>query len=205
MTAKTTRVCMVLVAVVAVLALPAFAQFNDVYQVNYFSNNNGPASNPDQFVRIINTGQVGSPIDSATAHGTICADIYVFDANQEMLECCSCPVTANGLLSLSVGTQLTQRTLTQVTPTTGVIKIVGDAGPAPSVCTATNIVNPIPGALRAFGTHVQPGGQITETAFQVAPLRTGPGSEADFLGMACSFVIYLGSGRGQCLCPNTPA
>ena len=201
---KTTRVCLVLVAIIAALSLPAMAQVNDVYQVNYFSNNAGPTSNPDQFVRIINTGQIGSPIDSATAHGTICADIYVFDANQEMLECCSCPISANGLLSLSVGRQLAASPLTNVNPTSGVIKIVADAGAAPAVCTATTIVNPVVGGLRAFGTHVQLGGQITETVFQVAPLRTGPGTEGDFLGMACSFVLYLGSGRGQCSCGAQP-
>jgi hypothetical protein len=192
---------MVLVAIIAMLALPAFAQLNDVYQVNYFSNNHGATSSPEQYVRIINTGQIGSPIDSLTAHGTICASIYVFDANQEMLECCSCPISANGLLSLRVGRDLTSGPLTGVTPLTGVIKIVADQGAAPAVCSATNIVSPVPGGLRAFGTHVQDASQITETAFQVAPLPTGPGTERDFLGMACSFVMYLGSGKGQCSCP----
>jgi hypothetical protein len=151
-------------------------------------------------VRIINTGQIGSPIDPATNFGQVCANIYVFDANQEMISCCSCPITANGLLELSVNNQLLSNTLTTQVPRDGVIKIVADRG-----CNAFSIGQPVGSGLRAFATHLPFGALgpvgttniFTETEFQTAPLQD---PEAGFLGNACSFVQYLGSGRGTCFC-----
>jgi len=195
---KATRLLCIaaLVALTVALATPSFAQVvaTDAYQVNYYANN---GAGLDQSVRIINTGQTGSPISSD--HGRLCADIYVFDQNQEMLECCSCPITANGLLTLSVATDLTASVLTNVPAPTGVIKIVADQNAAAGArCTnaAQQIVAPVNGGLRAFGTHNQIVG-LTETLFQPAPLTN---TEQAFLGNACSFVIYLGSGRGACRC-----
>src|ERR1700759_1801855 len=100
-----------------------FAQgINDVYEVNYFT---GRTTNVDSTVRIINTGQQGTPISSG--HGTVCADIYVFDNTQEMLECCACPITANGLLELSLQNNLLQNPLTGFPgPNSGVVKVVSD-------------------------------------------------------------------------------
>jgi len=200
-----------LVALTLVLASSVAAQVvaSDAYQVAYFSQ--GGFGN---FVNIINTGQVGSPIDRATNSGTVCADIYAFDANQEMVSCCSCPITANGLLRREVLVDLTDSglVLTAFPVTTGVIKVVADL-PA-GACNPTQITSPVNGALRAFmlngqgfATVIQtPGGPIlaigpgpsTETQFQPAPLTQ---TEQAFLGNACSFVLYLGSGRGLCRCP----
>ncbi|MBV9086216.1 MAG: hypothetical protein JOY79_01915, partial [Acidobacteriaceae bacterium] len=98
----------------------AFAQSADgVYSVTYFDNNvlNGPF---DATVRIINPGVTGSPRSSD--QGTLCANLYIFDDQQEMVECCSCSITANGLLTMSVQ-DLTENPLT-VVPYRGVIKLV---------------------------------------------------------------------------------
>ena len=193
-------------AVVAVMFLGTmmFAQgINDVYQVNYFSNNLSPY---DQHVRIINTGQQGTPI--STGHGTVCADVYSFDNTQEMLECCSCPITANGIIELSLHNDLMQNPLTGIasTPNSGVIKIVSDNR---ANCNETSPV-PVPN-VRAWGTHiqrpwsnnqVQNGLVVTETEFLQAPLQA---DELSFLGQACSFVQYLGSGKGVCRCGNSPS
>jgi len=186
-----------LVVLMVALATPSFAQVvaNDAYQVNYYSGSDGS-------VRVINTGQTGSPISSD--HGTICADVYVFDSNQEMLNCCGCRVTANGLLTFDVRTQLLFRTLTTVVPAEGVIKIVSARTAAGNTCDPTNIVTPVESGLRAFGTHPQtvpPNivAGLTETLFQTAPLTN---TEQAFLGNACSFVLYLGSGQGRCVCPT---
>ena len=168
----------------------------NAYQVNYYSN----ATRQDQQVRIVNTGQVGSPIDTASGHGNVCADIYVFDANQEMIECCSCPITANGMLTLSLQNQLVGNPLTGVPADTGVVKIVSDGATAGNACDPQSITAPVNAAFRAFGTHAQ-AGAVTETLFLPAPLTT---QEANFLGLACSFVNYLGSGRGVCSCSARP-
>jgi hypothetical protein len=188
---KTTKLLCVsaLVVLLVALATPSFAQVvaNDSYQVNYYSGGDGT-------LRVINTGQIGSPIDTATNHGKVCADIYVFDSNQEMLECCSCAITANGLLT-EPSVALLSNPLTGVPPTTGVIKIVADNQPG-TKCDPRTIINPVESGLRAWETHPQ-GAALTETVFANAPLTN---TEQSFLGQACSFVLYLGSGKGSCVC-----
>jgi hypothetical protein len=173
----------------------AFAQTeSSVYQVNYYSNRNNSAL-ADSVVRVINPGVVGTPI--SPDHGTICADIYVFDSTQEMLECCSCPITANGILELSLLNDLMQNPLTGFpAPNSGVIKIVSDTG---ANCNEL-APQPIP-TLIGYASHVQQpiAGTFvtTEDEFQPAILTQ---DELAFLGQACSFVQYLGSGKGVCQC-----
>jgi len=170
------------------------AQISDVYWVNYYSNRlaNGTF---DQTVRIVNPGEQGSPLSGT--HGNICADIYVFDSNQEMIECCNCKFSANALLTLSVNNNLTQNPLQGFPPPTdGVIKIVSDNQ---ANCDATSPV-PVPD-IRAWASHLQrPTGTTlvtTEDEFLNAPLQQ---DELSFLGQACSFVLFLGSGKGSCTC-----
>jgi len=185
-----------LVLIIVGLASFAAAQgISDVYQVNYFSHRSSSPEAYDQTVRIINPGEQGTPISAK--HGTVCADIYVFDDNQEMSECCSCPITANGLLTLSVNWDLTSNPLTGWPPPyNGVIKIVSDNQ---ANCDPTSPV-PTPD-LRAWATHLQrPDGSYlvtTEEEFAGAALQQ---DELSFLGQACSFVQFLGSGKGVCSC-----
>jgi len=178
-------------ALTMMVSTGAFAQTNDVYWVNYFSNhdNKGWA---DATLRIINPGEQGTPL--SPGEGAVCADIYVFNNDQEMVECCRCPITADGIIELSVDGALTHNPLTSVAPSLGVIKLVSDG--------ACNEQSPVPAPdLRAYATHVQQyiadDFGITEDEFLAAPLTTG---ELGFLGQACSFVQYLGSGKGLCTC-----
>ena len=189
-----------LVVLLVVLAAPSFGQVvaNDGYQLNYYSA--PPGGVADGTLRIINTGQIGSPIDVATNHGKVCADIYVFDANQEMLACCSCPITANGLLTLGAK-ELFSDGLTGIPFTNGVIKVVADNQPG-TKCDPTTIINPVNAGLRSWETHLQAAAAITETESASAPLTN---TEQAFLGQACSFVLYLGSGQGRCFCPKFAA
>jgi hypothetical protein len=147
-------------------------------------------------VRVINTGTNGDPLDSD--QGIVCANIYMFDHQQEMLECCSCPLTANDLLTLSVNNHLMQNPLTGFpAPNEGVIKIVSDYK---SKCNA-EVLNYPKYQLVAFASHLQQpvNGTFvtTETAFTAGALGY---QEKDFLGLACSFVRFLGSGKGRCDC-----
>ena len=198
---------MLLFAVVALaLGVTAVAQdspaFWDVYQLNYFSNRNNSAG-ADSVTRIVNPGTQGTPI--GPDHGTICADIYMFDSTQEMLECCHCPITANGVLQLSLLNDLMQDPLTGFpAPNDGVIKIVSDDG--------ANCNEQAPRPVRkllAWQTHIQEPTTgtfvTTEDHFLEAPLtytRDSHTGELDFLGQACSFVQYLGSGKGVCNCAD---
>jgi len=175
----------------------AFGQVQDVYQTTYFDTNLSSDAY-DATIRIINPGLTGSPFSGA--QGTLCASIFVFDADETMAECCSCPVTANGLLTLSVQS-LTENPLT-VTPFRGVIKLVSSI-PTP-LCDPT-VLTPTPD-LRAFATHLHRSENykyfVTEEEFAPSPLGT---SELSDLGKICAFLRYLGTGRGRCdyVCEQT--
>src|SRR5580658_10716662 len=96
---KTLSVALVIAGLITVGAGIASAQ--DVFKVNYFSNNAAPA--PDATVRIDNPG---------LTYGNLCAMIYVFDADQQLSECCGCLERHNGLRTLSVHSDLTSNPLT---------------------------------------------------------------------------------------------
>jgi hypothetical protein len=164
------------------------AQTTDVYKVNYFSNNAAPA--PDATVRIDNPG---------LTYGNLCAMIYVFDADQQLSECCGCVETHNGLRTLSVRRDLTSNPLTGRVSTNGVIKVVS-AAVNNSPCDPTSNVTPTPN-LRVWNTHIQnPVGAafpITETESSNSTLGA---TELANLQAQCAFINILGSGQGICSC-----
>ncbi len=160
----------------------------DVYRLNYFSNNAAPA--PDATVRIDNPG---------LTYGNLCAMVYVFDADQQLSECCGCVETHNGLRTISVRSNLTSNPLTGVVSRNGVIKIVS-AAVNNSPCDPTSNVKPTPN-LRVWVTHIQnPVGTsypITETESSDSTLGA---TELANLQAQCAFVNILGSGHGICSC-----
>jgi hypothetical protein len=61
----------------------------------------------DAIIRLINpNGAANTSLQGAAAQ-PVCAMIYVFDDDEEMLECCGCPVTSAGLDTFSVEFNLT--------------------------------------------------------------------------------------------------
>ena len=193
----------VLVALLALAAIPSVAQTGS-YLVDYFSNNTGPGGVADQQVRLVNYGAAGTPL--TTPAGDVCANVYVFDANQEMVACCSCRITPNGLLRLSVANHLTWNPVTSVVPANGDIKIVSTAAVGSAGCTPLSYNGGILDSIVGFGTHLQqsggtaPGTFITETNI---PWATLSAAENGFLTQGCQFARYLGSGKGVCTCPAT--
>ena len=127
--------------------LPPGDPFVDVYTVDYYSNAHTTGA-PDATVRVINPGTTSKSTSEAA---DLCALIYVFDANQEMSECCGCKITANQLLTISVNNNLTSNPLLGSLLHTGVIKIVSSVLASP--CDPTKIT-PTP-TLRAWATHIQ--------------------------------------------------
>jgi len=180
-------VAVTLVAALAVLVGTASAQTAppaDTLKVDYFSNANTSGA-PDGTVRILNPG---------TSGGNLCADIFVFDTDEELSECCSCKITPDGLLTLSVDTDLTHDPLTGVVLSTGVIKIVSSLTKA-GLCPLPTVSVPAAG-LRAWTTHIQGSSfSITETASQDATLST---KEQNTLQSQCNAISKVGSGRGVC-------
>lgn len=184
--------CKTLLVAAAVVGLGIIgagaASAQDVYKVNYFSNNAAPA--PDATVRIDNPG---------LTYGNLCAMIYVFDADQQLSECCGCVETHNGLRTLSVRGNLTSNPLTGVVSRNGVIKIVS-AAVNNSPCDPTSNVSP-KANLRAWVTHVQ---NAVGTAFPITETESSDSTlgatELANLQAQCAFVNILGSGQGICSC-----
>jgi hypothetical protein len=184
--------CKTLLVAVAIVGLAIIgagaASAQDVYKINYFSNNAAPA--PDATVRISNPG---------LTYGNLCAMIYVFDADQQLTECCGCVETHNGLRTLSVRSNLTSNPLTGVVSRNGVIKVVS-AAVNNSPCDPTSNVSP-KANLRAWVTHIQnPVGTafpITETESSDSTLGA---TELANLQAQCAFLNILGSGHGICTC-----
>jgi hypothetical protein len=178
-------VCTLALTLCAVYA--AAVEPADTLKVDYFANAN-TAGAPDATLRLTNTG---------TSSGNICADIFVYDSSQELSECCSCLITPNGLLTLSVNKALTANPLTGVTLNTGTVSIVsaktvGGACPLP-----TSAIAPTPG-IRSWATHIQNSNfTITEGNSQDTTLSVG---ELGVLQNDCYAVNLIGSGKGQCSC-----
>ena len=182
------RTLPVLVLAMLVLGFTTGAMAQDVYRLNYFSNNAAPA--PDATVRIDNPG---------LTYGNLCAMIYVFDADQQLSECCGCVETHNGLRTLSVRSNLTSNPLTGVVSRNGVIKVVS-AAVNNSPCDPSSNVSPKPN-LRVWVTHIQnavgTAWPITETESSDSTLGA---TELANLQAQCAFIGILGSGQGICSC-----
>jgi hypothetical protein len=121
-------------------AITAFAQSSppsaggpSMYMVHHFSNLNSADSyidltNDGSFVTSVASGMVSFGQDAAPGATSqtqnICANVYAFDANEEIVSCCTCPITANGLKSLSVKNDLASNTLTPGVPLALVVKLI---------------------------------------------------------------------------------
>jgi hypothetical protein len=195
---------MLLLAIAMMLGTSALAQNvgdNSYYFVTYFSNAN-TAGAPDGTLRIVNDGASSTASVEGAANGVLWADIYVYNDSEELEECCSCKITADGLLSESVNLNLTSNTLTGREETSrGVIKVVADSAANPTAFTTS-------AGLHGWATHIQatsvtlPNKEkgpffVTETPLADSDLSS---AEATALESSCSFAITLGSGYGQCSC-----
>jgi hypothetical protein len=190
---KKLGLCILAMAAFALmLSGTAFAQGdNSYYFVTYYSNNVSGA--PDGTVRFINDGDTS---------GSLYAAFFVFDDSQELSECGACPVSADGLLSEDVKTELTGNPLTGHSPARGVIKVISSSTPfdvsgaGPGGLTAT------PG-LRGWATHIQratpTSGSYATTETPVADSNLGA-PELTLLEDLCYFEVILGSGQGTITC-----
>ena len=171
---------------------------NSVYFVTYYSNANTTGA-ADEVVRIVNDGDLATSAPEGVENGPIWADFYIFDDSEELQSCCSCLVTADGLLSESVNKQLTNNEFTgRAEITRGVIKVVSSSKNDPT--------NPVaaPG-LRVWGTHIQATTNIPEKGpFFVTETKAADANlgkvELSNLAISCSYGLTLGSGYGLCGC-----
>lgn len=109
------------------------------FHIGGFTNANSTGV-PDAQLSIINAGLTGTPL--ATNQGSLCANLYVFNVFLKLQECCSCPVTANGLQTFSVNSNLTSNPLMGVLHT-GIIEMVSSVpSTASPACDATSSYAP---------------------------------------------------------------
>jgi len=177
--------------IVAALAFStvAFAQ-SDVFQIKYAANLNIG----DSFVDFTNSG-------ATVANGVsrnLCINLYTFDPAEELISCCTCSVTPNGLVSLSIMKSLISNPLTPAVPTSVVIKAIATADATCNAATAAAFAH----GLVAWGTTLHQNTStaaasysVTETAFSQADL-----SAAEFVHITstCGFIQSDGSGFGIC-------
>lgn len=185
------------------------------YQISYASNlNYGDAT-----VIITNTGASAGALNPLTQaeNGNLCANVYAFSADEQMIACCACHVTPNALRSLSVRNDLISNTLTPTKPDSVVIKLVaslagtnGASGPGTvtsPTCNAatvtgagfaTRTANAIANGLVAWRSSVQVSGPLTgltETPFSQSVLSV---SELSRLTNLCGFIQSQGLNYGVC-------
>jgi hypothetical protein len=175
----------------------AFAQAvsgpSDAFQVRYASNLNLA----DSVINITNAGTAGGTAPT----GDICVNVYTFASDEQLVACCSCLVTPDGLNSLSARSDLISNPLTPAVPTSIVVKLLATTPVGgtcnPSSPTATSLA----AGMRAWGTTVHalptiPGGlALTETEFSPAVLST---TELAHITSTCAFIQSNGSGFGIC-------
>ena len=177
------------------------------FQVRYASN----LTIGDSVVNFTNDGASSTATGLETGgfqNGNLCVNVYAYSPDEQLVSCCTCLVTPNGLASLSVSNDLVSNTLTPIRPSAAVVKLVGSSGVNGSCNAATvsrtgaNLLTP---GLIAWGTTIHalpttngtPAGTygVTETAFSRATL-----SNAELMRMTqlCGFIQANGSGYGIC-------
>lgn len=179
----------------------------DVFKVTYFdvataeqtsasgAGGDEVGGDGDGIVRIVNP----------TSNPVLCAMIYVFDDAEEEQECCGCPVTTEGLRTLSTAKDLTANPLSGKADSgynipAGLIKVVSSLPNQGTYgCDAALPLTPTP-ALRAWSTHweeVSENETISGQAFKDAPLDAT--DEATLVSVCAGFHTN-GSGAGSCSC-----
>jgi hypothetical protein len=200
--------------VTLVFAMVAMAQnpitADSPFQVRYAAN----LTAGESYIDISNSGANGAPLlgpGFGGAAGNICVNVYAFSPDEQLISCCSCLVTPDGLVHLGVNADLTSKTLTGVIPTSVVVKLVstlaGAAGTGTSCSNSAATVVPglvapaagaiVPGLL-AWGTTLHPQGAAfvtTETAFTPSTLSAG---EIASISGRCASILGNGSGFGIC-------
>ena len=178
----------------------------DAFQVRYAVN----LTAGESVINMTNTGANGASLTGPGfgSIGNICVNVYAFSPDEQLISCCSCLITPNGLATLSVNADLINNTLTGVKPNSVVVKLVNTAaGPnftanncANSASTAGGASFPLAGGMRAYGTtiHIAPVAGtfgVTETPFIAATL-----SPAELVSITnrCTNIVGNGSGFGIC-------
>ncbi|HEV3333477.1 MAG TPA: hypothetical protein VG096_20980 [Bryobacteraceae bacterium] len=162
----------------------------DAFQVRYAANLGAGQS----VIDLTNAGSNGG----SDATDYICANVYVFAQDQQLISCCTCQLSPNDLQTLSVQNDLINNTLTPGVPTGVTVALLATDDTGKKACDATNPGTPVSG-LRAWGTtlHAAPGGSFTVTETKFSPAALSP-TELAKMTSFCGFIQADGSKFGIC-------
>ena len=174
------------VLAILVLTVVAFAQnpitADSPFQVNFAAN----LQIGESWINVVNTGANGAALlgPGFGPVGNICVNVYAFTPDEQLVSCCSCLVTPNGVVHLGAYASLASNTMT---PGTGylpgfnavngtgglVIKLVSTL--AGGTGASTNCTNSA-AALTAAGTVLATGMAAWRTTVHNAPATPVPGA-----------------------------
>ncbi len=176
----------------------------------------------DNIIRLVNpNGAANANLAGAKAE-TVCAMVYVFDDDQEMGECCGCPVTSAQLATFSVEKNLTSnwalRGGESAAHGSGAIAIVAAVPNAASTCTgqsgtchggcdSTNVPGySVTNASNLLGslTHNQAVAPHSLGISEIGFFDDGGGDPTNliYLQEQCGALVGNSSGGGICNCPT---
>jgi hypothetical protein len=177
------------------------------FQVRFASN----LSFGDSVLNFSNSGASSANANTTATpfaqDGEICANVYAYSPDEQLVSCCSCNITPNALNSLSVKNDLASNTLTPIIPSALVIKVLATQGGA--LCTASKAATvtraQLTSGLLAWGStiHALPVTTATpattygvvETKF-ASPVLSA--AELTRMTQLCAFIRANGSGYGIC-------
>jgi len=182
-----------LLAIFAFAAV-AFGQAADVpYQIGYAANMNIG----DSVINLTNSGAT----NGFEPAGNLCANVYVFAEDQQLITCCTCPLTPNHLKTLSVRNDLISNTLTPGVPIGVTVAVLGSVQVA-GACNASTVgtgANVLATGVIGFGAtiHSNPDGTYTSSNYPFVQ-ATLSATELTKLDTYCGFIQVNGSGYGIC-------
>jgi len=197
------------------MGVPGSALFG-TYDVDDTNASSDGTAAGDSILRLINpAGNANRGFGVVTNK---CAMIYVFDDDEEMGECCGCPITPAQEASFSFEYNLLDNWI-GVRSSTGIVAVraatINDNGcrsfrnpgqlqpGCNGGCDPTDNYQTLSNNLLGSITHVQSIDGSPSNITEVALFDDGPGDPADgvYLIEQCAALIGNGSGAGICNCP----
>ena len=175
------------------------------YQLFYAAN----LQSSDSYIDITNSGANGAGLfygTGANITGAICVNTYAFASDEQLVACCSCPVTPNGLTTLSVKNDLLNNVVSQQSIPTSISISMTATLPVAGSCIGSSYA-PItaqtlaPGMV-AWGVTQHSNTSSTPFTDSITGSAFSPGvlsfNEAIRLQQLCMFINSNNSGYGVC-------
>jgi hypothetical protein len=181
---------------------PVPVPVNDFIQLSYAANLNLA----DAFINVTNAGTKGGYDVGdifGRPEGGICVNAYFFDPNEELLSCCSCYVSPNGLHSFSLQKDFLANLLTPGAESAGTVVLAASTDNGTGKCTNSAATWTVPEhGMRAWMTRAHNNTTVGPTSFQITENHftfvTVDASEQAKLLQLCGTIVTNGSTHGVC-------